>query len=121
MSNSAWQSLEKPNMRTGARQLDVSQALAPHFGKGDFNATLIADNAAVLHTLVFAAQALPIRHRPENTGAKQTILFGLESTVIDGFRLRYLTVRPRTNLFWRSQTNANAVKIGDRRRPVVWI
>src|SRR3546814_1349028 len=41
-----------------AGQLDVAHALAAHLGQGDLDAALFADNAAVLHALVLAAQAL---------------------------------------------------------------
>src|SRR5438067_1880824 len=75
----------------------------------------------MFHPLVFAAETFPVRYGTENTGAEQSVFLRLECAVVDGFRLCYFAMRPRANLFWRSQTDPDAVKIGDGRRPVVRI
>src|SRR5262249_19605441 len=112
---------EKPHVRTRTGEFDVAQTLAPHLGKRDFNAAFVADHAAMFHALVFAAQALPIRNRSENTRTEQTVLFGFERSIVDGLRLSNFTVRPGANLFWGGQTDSNAVKIGNGCRSVVRI
>ena len=121
MSDAAGQSLEEPDVRARAGQFDVTQTFAANLRQRDFNAALVADDAAVLHALVLAAQALPVGDRSENSGAEQAIFFRLEGSVVDGFRLCDFAVRPGTNLFRRSQTDPDAVKIGNRGRAVVRI
>src|SRR5687767_1191837 len=101
-------------MRARACEFDVTQALTPNLRKRDLDAALVADDAAVFHSLVFAAQAFPVRNGTEDAGTEQAVLLRFESAVIDGFRFCYFAMRPRTNLFWRGQTDPDAVKIGDR-------
>src|SRR5438477_8129075 len=91
----------------------MAQALAPHFGERDFHAALVADDSAVLHALVLAAQALPVSHRAEDAGAEQPVALRLEGAVVDGLGLGDLAVRPAADLFRRSQADANGVEIGD--------
>ena len=70
----------------------MSQALAPDFGLDDLDAAFIAYDAAVLHPLVFAADAFPVLYRPENLCAKKSVPFRLESTVIYRFRFFYFAI-----------------------------
>jgi len=65
VADAARQALEKPYVRAGAGQLDVPEALAADARQRDFHAALVADDAAVLHALVLAAQALPILVEPK--------------------------------------------------------
>src|SRR5713101_7294258 len=71
-------------MRAGRSQLDVAESFTPHFRERHFHAALVADDAAMLHPLVLAAQAFPIRYRTENARAEQTISLRLERPVVDG-------------------------------------
>jgi hypothetical protein len=48
----------------------MAEAFTADFRQGDFDAALVADDAAVLHALVLAAQAFPVRDRTENFGAE---------------------------------------------------
>src|SRR6266851_3381018 len=105
MANAARQALEEPDMRTGARQLDMPQPLATHTSEGHFHAALVADNAAMLHPLVFAAQALPVRYGTEDAGAEQSIALRLESAVVDSLRLGNFTMRPTADFFRGCQRN----------------
>ena len=59
--DAAGQSLEEPDVRARAGQFDVAQALAAHLRQRDFDAALVADDAAVLHALVLSAQDIPSR------------------------------------------------------------
>ena len=79
-------------MRNRCRQLNMAHALAPDFGEGDFNAAFLADNTAILHALIFAAQAFVIFDRAKDTRAEQAIPFWLECPVVDRFWLLDLTV-----------------------------
>ena len=80
----------------------------------DFDAALVADDAAVLHALVLAAQALPVGDGSEDAGAEQAIAFGLERAVVDRLRLGDLTVRPRANLLGRRELDLDRVKVRNR-------
>ena len=94
----ARQRLQEPDVRDGARQLDMAHALAPHLGERHFHAALLADDAAELHALVLAAQALVILDRPEDAGAEQPVPLRLERAVVDGLRLLDLAIGPGADL-----------------------
>src|SRR5437868_1490700 len=76
--------------------------LAAHFGLSDLDAALIADDAAVLHSLIFSAEAFPISNRSENLRAEQPVSLGFERAIVDRLGLGDLAVRPRENLLRRS-------------------
>jgi hypothetical protein len=109
-ADAAGQRLEEPDVRHGAGQLDVAHALAPHLGQRHFHAALLADDAAVLHPLVLAAEALVVLDRPEDTGTEQAIAFRLERAVVDGLRLLDLTVRPREDPLRAGDRDANLIE-----------
>ena len=90
------QPLEEPDVRDRAGELDVAHALAAHPRPGDLDAALVADDAAVLHALVLAAEALPVGDRAEDLGAEQTVALRLEGPVVDGLRLGDLAVSSTT-------------------------
>ena len=121
MADAAGQSFEEPDVRTRAGELDVTEPFTAYLGERDFNTALVANDAAMFHALVLAAEALPVRDRTENSSAEQAVFLRLEGSVVDGFRFGYFAVRPRANLFWGGQTDPDAVKIGDRCRPVIRI
>ena len=75
-------------------ELDMAHALAAHLGQGDFDTALLTDDAAVLHPLVLAAQALVVLDRAEDAGAEEAVPLRLECAVVDRFRLLDLAVRP---------------------------
>ena len=110
-AQAAGQRLEEPDVGAGCSQVDVAHALAAHLGLRDFNAALLADDAAVLEPLVFAAQALVVFDGPEDLGAKQAVALGLEGAVIDGLGLFDLTERPGTDLLGRSQTDLDGIEM----------
>src|SRR5579859_2465422 len=88
------QRLQEPDVSDRRGQLDMAHALAAHLGQGHFDAALLADDAAILHALVLAAQALVILDGPEDAGAEQAVALGLEGTIVDGFGLLDLAERP---------------------------
>ncbi len=102
-------------MRTRCRQVDVAHALPAHFGLGHFNAALLADHAAMLEALVFAAQAFVVLDGTKNLGAKQAVTLGLEGAVVDGFGLFDLAERPRTDLLGRGHANLDGIEMLIRR------
>src|SRR5207247_1926374 len=82
-ADAARQRLQEPDMRDRRRQLDMAHAVAPHLRQGDLDAALLADDAAIFHPLVLAAQALVILDRPEDPGAEQAVPLRLEGAVVD--------------------------------------
>ena len=109
------QGLQEPDVGARCSQVDVAHALTAHLGLGHFHAALLADHAAVLQTLVLAAQALVVLDRAKDLGAEQTIALGLERTVVDGLGLLHLTERPGTNFLGRSQADLDGIEVLIRR------
>src|SRR5438874_6120693 len=91
-------------MRHRRGQLDMAHAVAPHLRQGDLDAAFLADDAAILHALVLAAQALVILDRAKDPGAEQPVAFRLEGAVIDRLGLFDLAIGP----------GADALRAGDR-------
>ena len=78
-------------------QFNMAHALTTDLRQGDFNTTLLAYNAAILHPLVLTAQAFIILNRTKDTGAEQSVAFRLKGPIVDGFRFLNFTKRPRKN------------------------
>ncbi len=93
------QRLQEPDVRDGRCERDVAHALAAHARQRHLDAALLADDALVLHPLIFAAQALVVLDRPEDAGAEQAVALRLERAVVDRLGLLDLAERPRQNLF----------------------
>ena len=110
-AHTARQALQEPDVRDRARQVDVTHAFATHLGERDFNAALLADDAAILEALVLAANALVVLRRAEDLGAEKTVAFRLLGTVVDRFRLLDFTVRPRMDLLGTRKTNADRIEM----------
>src|SRR4051794_2647603 len=111
--DAARKALEEPDVGTGARQLDVPEALAADAGEGHFDAALVADDAPVLHAFVLSAQAFPILGGSEDARAEQPVALRLKSPVINSLRLGHFAVGPAPDLFRRSQRNTDGIKIRD--------
>ena len=92
------QALEEPHVRAGAGQFDVAQAFAAHARQRHFDAALVADDAAMLHPLVLAAETFPVRHGSEDPRAEEAVAFRLERAVVDGFRFGDFAVAPASDL-----------------------
>src|ERR1700744_817107 len=88
----------------------MAHALAPHLGQRHLDAALLADDAAELHALVLAAQALVVLDRAEDARAEQAVALRLERAVVDGLRLLDLAVRPGKNLLRARDRNPDLVE-----------
>ncbi len=104
----AREALEEPDMRDRGSQFDVRHALAAHLGLDHLHTAFLADDAAVLHALVFAAVAFVILGGPEDLGAEQAVALRFERSVVDGFRLFDLAIGPLANLLGSGQGDADA-------------
>src|ERR1700722_3664399 len=85
-------------MRHRRGELDVAHPLAPHLGQRDLDAALLADDAAELHPLVLAAQALIVFDRAKYARAEQSVALRLERAVVDRLGLLDLAIRPAPDL-----------------------
>ncbi len=81
-------------MRHRAGELNMAHSLTSHRGKRDLDTAFFAHHAPMLKTLVLAAQALIVLHRPEQLGTEQAVSLGLEGAVVDGLRLFHLAEGP---------------------------
>src|SRR5579863_6534698 len=88
----------------------MAHAVAPHLREGDLDAALLADDAAILHPLVLAAQALVILDRPEDAGAEQAVALRLEGAVVDRLGLLDLAVGPRADALGAGDRDADLVE-----------
>src|SRR5579864_7827185 len=88
----------------------MAHAIAAHLRQGDFDAALLADDAAILHPLVLAAQALVILDRPEDPGAEQAVPLRLEGAVVDRLGLLDLAVGPRADALGAGDRDADLVE-----------
>ncbi len=86
-------------MRDRSRKLDVTHTLTTNLSFCNFNAAAVTDNALVANSLVLSAMALPVLSGSENSLAEKSVFFRFKGTVIYGFGLGYLTVRPFSDLF----------------------
>ena len=120
-ADARWQRLEEPNVCNGRRQFDVAHPLTADLLQRDFNTTFFADNAAIFHTLIFAAQTFVIFDRAKDTRAEQAITLGLECPVVDGFRLFDLTIRPRQDALRRCERHLDFVEHFGGRDGVEWV
>src|ERR1700683_1903690 len=120
IADAAGQALEEPDVRAGRSQLDMAEALTADFAQSDFYAALIANDSAVLHALVFAAQTLPVGDRAKDLGAEEAVALRLEGTVVDGFRLGYFAMRPGPDFFRTRQRDANGIEIRDLTGTIIW-
>ena len=65
----------------------MAEAFTTNLARNNLDAAFLADDTTMLHALVLAAVTLVILGRSENLGAKKSVTFRFESTVVDRFRL----------------------------------
>src|SRR6185295_6751953 len=111
MSDAARQALEEPDVAHRRGECDVAEALAAHLRLRHLDAALVTDDASVLHALVLAAEALPVRDRAENLRAEQSVALRLERPVIDRLRLRDFAVRPLQDALRGGEADPDRVEI----------
>ncbi len=63
----------------------MRHAFTPDLGLDDLDAAFFAHNTAMLQALVLAAKTLVILDGAKDLGAKQTVTFRLECTIVDRF------------------------------------
>jgi hypothetical protein len=92
----------------------MTHSLAAHLRLRNFDAALLANNAAVLESLVLAAQALIIFNRAKDFRAEKSVPLGLKRPIVDRLRFLNLTVRPGSDHVRRSQADPDSIEILNR-------
>ena len=103
------ETLQEPDVRDRGGELDVAHPLAPHLGLDDLDTALLADDAAVLHPLVFTAVALIVLDGAEDLGAEKPVPLRLECAVVDRLGLLHLAMRPLPDLLRGGQGDLDCV------------
>ena len=111
------QRLQEPDVRDRRGELDVAHALAPDLLQRHLDAALLADDAAVLHPLVLAAQALVVLDRTEDARAEEAVTLRLERAVVDGLGLLDLAEGPREDPLRARERDLDLVEGAQRLRP----
>ena len=101
---------QEPDVCNRRGQFDVAHTLAAHFLEGNFNTTFFADNAAILHALIFTAKAFVVFDRAKDTSTEETVAFWFERAVVDGFWFLNLTERPRQDTLRRCERDFDLVE-----------
>ena len=92
VAETAWDTLEVPNVGDRRGQFNVAHPLTTHLGASYLDTTALTDDALEAHALVLAAVALPVASRSEDLLAEQAVLFRLERAVVDRLWLLDLAV-----------------------------
>ena len=98
-------------MRDGSGKIDVSHALTPDDGARDLDAALLADDAAETDAAILAAVALVILLRAENALIEEAVLLRPLRAVVDGLRLRDLSMRPFQNAVRRCESHRDRIEV----------
>ena len=88
----------------------MSHTLSTYRGFGNFYTTSVADNAFIANLFVFTTMALPVLTWPENSFTEKSVLLRFQSTVVDGFRFRYLTSGPLSDLLRGRQSDLDGIE-----------
>jgi hypothetical protein len=86
-----------PNMRDRSSQFNMAETFTADGRLRDLHAAFFADDALVSRILVLTAIALPVTGRTENRLTEEAVFFRTQAAVVNGFRLKYFTVRPASN------------------------
>ena len=102
--------LKVPNVRYRSCQLDMTHTLTAYLGLGNFNTAALTDLALIANLLVASAVALPVLLRSKDALTEQTVALRLQCSIVDGFRLLDLAVRPLADELRRSKADFNCIK-----------
>jgi hypothetical protein len=102
---------QEPNMGTRGLEFDVPHSFPSHYTAGDLHSAFIADYSLVSDLFVLSAITFPIFGGTEDLFAEKAVLFRFLSSVVDGLRPQYLSVRPRKDILRRGQFKPDGIKI----------
>ncbi len=93
------------NYRRG--EFYVTHSLSSNFLTGNFDPATLTNNSLETNAFVFSARAFPVFGRTKNFLAEKAIFLWFESSIVNRFRLLYLTVRPGSNSVGRRKADTN--------------
>ena len=102
---------DEPGVGQRDSKFDVAHAFATDLGVSHFNAATVADDALVADALELTAVAFPVLNRSKDLFAEKTILFRLEGTVVNRFRLCHFAIGPVTDQVRGGEMNRNVAKL----------
>ena len=76
----------------------------------NFYTASVADNTFITDFFIFTTMALPVLTWPENSFTEKSVLLRFQSTVVDGFRFRYLTSGPLSDLLRGRQSDLDGIE-----------
>src|SRR5687767_2796364 len=94
-------------MNNRHHQFNMAHAFTTYFLFRYLHTAAVANDSFITNTFVLTAGTLIILNRTKNPFAEQTISFRLVSTIVNGFRLKHLSVRPFQDAVGRSQSDGN--------------
>ena len=94
-------------------QLNVAHALAADTRQRHFDAATVADDAAMLDALVFAAGAFPVLDGAKDAFAEKAALFRLERAVVDRLRILDFALAPGSDGLGLRQRDADVIHLVD--------
>ena len=90
----------------------MAHALTTDARESHLNTTTVTGDALVLDALIFSTGTLPVASRSEDTLAEKATLLRLECPVVDGLRVKHLTIGP----------TADGLRVGDGNRYLIkWL
>jgi hypothetical protein len=75
----------------------------------DFHPALLADNASMLHPLVFPAITFIIFGGAKDFGTEESIFFRLESSIVNGLRLLHFSMGPGFDFLRRGDRDPDGI------------
>ena len=108
-SHTARNSLKIPDMGNRRCQFNVSHTLSTYAEFRNLNAASIADNTFITNFFIFSTMTFPVFAWSKNLFTEQTVFFRFQCSVVDRFRLFYLSTGPLTDLVRRCQFDLNFV------------
>ena len=88
----------------------MTHALTAYLGLGNFNTAALTDLALIANLLVASAVALPVLLRSKDALTEQAVALRLQCSIVDGFRLLDLAVRPFADELRRSKADFDCIK-----------
>ena len=102
--------LKIPDVGNRRCQFNMTHTLTAYLGLGNFYTAAFTDLALIANLLITSAMAFPVLLWAKDTLTEQTVTLRLQCSIVDGFRLLDLAVRPLADELRRSKADFNCIK-----------
>src|SRR5690606_6737504 len=92
-------------------ELNMTQTRAADRRARHFDATLVADDPAIAYVLILTTIALKVARGAKDRLAKEAILLGTQTAIVDRLGLGNLPIRPRPDFLGRCQADTQCAKV----------